>query len=119
MVPTAVPGLVRCASSRSLRSRLPLCRLHSLGQAKIQNLRVSPLGHKDVRRLDVAVDDAGSVSNIESICHLNAQRQQHFRFQRTPSYAMLEGRTVQKLHCDECLTILLANVINRANVGVV
>src|ERR1700730_311811 len=38
-----------------------------LRQPEIQNLGMSTLGHKDVRRLNVAVDDAFGVSSVERI----------------------------------------------------
>ena len=64
-MPSVVPG-----TGQMLRVHRPVCVLRAailleelpasldLRQPEIQNLGVSALGHEDVRRLDVAVDDA-------------------------------------------------------------
>ena len=48
-----------------------------LRQTEVQNLRLAPRGHEDVRRLDVAVDDALGVRRVQPVGNLNAQVQ-HF-----------------------------------------
>ena len=48
-----------------------------------------------------------------------AMAEKSFRFQRTPRDAVLQRHAVQKLHGDERTALLLANVVNRADVGVV
>ena len=58
-VPTAEPGLVRsfstpvCVASADDTAALP----RHLGQSEVENLGVAPLGHEDVCRLDVTMDD--------------------------------------------------------------
>ena len=47
-----------------------------LGQAEIENLRLPTLGHEDIRRLNVAVDDAFGVRRVEPIRYLNGEIQQ-------------------------------------------
>jgi len=59
------------------------------------------------------------VGGVERVGNFNCKRQQHFNFQRTPGDTVLQSCTIQKLHRDKCLAVLLANVVNRANVGVV
>ena len=44
-----------------------------LRQPKIQNLCVLALGHKDIRRLDIAVNDPLGVRGIQCISDLNRQ----------------------------------------------
>ena len=88
-------------------------------QPKIQNLGVPALGYKNVCRLDVAVNDPSGVSRVQCVGDLDGEREKDFHFQRTPRDAVLQGHTVQKLHGDERMTIVLADFVNRADVGMV
>ena len=80
MVPKAVPGLVRCSAldgrgcAHGSRFRSSCPRRH-LCQPEIQNFGVSALGHEDVSRLDVAMDDALGVGCLERIGNVDAERQ--------------------------------------------
>ena len=44
-------------------------------QSEIENLRLVTVGDKNVRRLDVAVDDVLGMGGLESVCHLNGELQ--------------------------------------------
>ncbi len=90
-----------------------------LGQAKVQNLGVTPLGHEDVCRLDIPVDDALSMGGVERVRHLDRHGQQDVEFQRTASDPVPQGHAVQILHGQEALAGVLADFVNRANVGMV
>ena len=45
----------------------------NLREPKIQNLRVPPSGHEDIRRLDVTVNDSFGVRRIQRIGDLDAE----------------------------------------------
>jgi hypothetical protein len=60
-------------SRGSLRKLLP--DIDGLCQAEVQNLGLAPGGNKDVRRLDVAMDDAFAVCRVQSVGNLNCQVQ--------------------------------------------
>jgi hypothetical protein len=80
---------------------------------------MTPIGDEDIRGLDVPVDDAGGVSGIEGIGNLDGERQKNVRFQGMPGHAMLERHTVEKFHGDEGVAVLLADVVDGADIGVV
>jgi hypothetical protein len=80
---------------------------------------MSALGHEDIRRLDVAMNDAFRVRRIERIRDLNGQRQSHIGFHRTPRDPVLQRHPVQKLHGDESLPMLIVNLVDRADIGMV
>ena len=44
---------------------------HQLRQTEVQNFDVAALGHKDVRRLDIAVNDSLAVGSAERVCNLD------------------------------------------------
>src|SRR5208283_4501529 len=90
-----------------------------LGQTEIKNLGVAALGEEDVRGFDVAMDDASSVSGVQCVRNLDGERQNQLGFHRTPRDAVLQCQPVQKLHGNERMTIVLADFVDRADVGVV
>ena len=80
---------------------------------------MAALSDEDVGRLDIAMNDAFGVRCIEGVGDFDCHREQHFRFQGAARDAMLQGHSVQKLHGDERMALVLADVMNRANVRVI
>ena len=103
---------------RVKRRTLAACQT-DFRQPEIQDLRVPTFGHENVRGLDVAVDDACSVSGVERVGDVNRQTEQNIGVDGLSGDAVLQRHPVQKLHGDERLLTTLADVVNRADVGVV
>jgi hypothetical protein len=59
------------------------------------------------------------VGSVERVSDVDGKGKKNFRFQRMPCHAMLQGQPLKKLHGDERLPLLLASVVNRAEVEVV
>src|SRR5215467_9002733 len=95
-----------------------LTRTH-FSQAKVENLGVATLRHKDVRRLDVAVNYAFRMCCIQSVCNINRNAQKLFQFHWTARNHMLQCLAVQEFHGDERLRLMLSNFVNGANVRMV
>ena len=76
-------------------------------------------GDEDVGGLDVAMDDALGMRGIERVGDLYGQRQQRVQFQGTPADAVAQRHSLQKLHGYEGATVLLADIVNGADVGMV
>ena len=89
------------------------------GEPEIQYLGVPSFGDKDVGGLDVAVNYAFAVRGIERIRDLNGQREQFFIIQRTAGDDVLQRQAVQILHGDERPSLLLPDVVNGADIGVI
>ena len=124
-MPTAVPGLV-CELSVSVSvSPLPdaagrIGRRHDLRKAEVEDLDLSARRHKDVGGLDVAVDDSPGVRGIERARRSGRpSRGAAIRFERTGGDAVLERRAIEQLHGDERPALVLVDVENGADVGVV
>jgi len=84
-----------------------------------EHLGVPALSNKDICRFDVAVDDARSVSGVESIGNVNGDGKKNFQFQRTPGDAVLQRQPVQKLHDDEGLPLVLPDLVDGTDVWMV
>jgi hypothetical protein len=92
---------------------------HQFRQTEIQNLGVASLSDKNVGRLYVAMHDSFGVRSIQCICNLNPQLQRLLKRQRLSGNALLQCLTVEKLHGDKLLAVLLADVVNGADVRVI
>jgi len=68
---------------------------------------------------DVAMYDPRAVSCIQCVGDFDGQRKKCFDLHWTPRDAVLQRRSIQVLHHDEGIAVLLADVINRANVGMI
>ena len=90
-----------------------------LGQPEIENLRVAAAGDEHIRRLDVAVDDPGGVRRLQRVGDLDRERQQQIDLERAPGDAMLQRRPVEELHDEERAAVVLADIVDGADVGVV
>ena len=77
------------------------------------------LGDEDVGGFDIPMNDARAMGGIERVCDVNSKRQQQIGFKGLAGDAVLQHDAIQKLHGDKCFPILLANVINGADVGMV
>ena len=117
-----LPGLVRCSSPTgvAVASTATASGLaHYLCQSEIENLGVSSFGDENVGRLDVPMDDAFGVSRVERVGNLDAYVEERVHFHRATANQVLQGYPVQKLHGDERLTVLFANFVDGADVGMV
>ena len=59
------------------------------------------------------------VSRIERIGDLDGQRQQSFHLQRTPPDPLPQCHPIQKLHGDESSSVVFADFVDRADVGMI
>ena len=109
----AVSGAVAPAASTGPRHR------HHLRQSKVENLGVSALGDKDIRGLDVAVDNTLRVRGIERVGNLDGQTEQNIGFHGPAGDAMLQRYAVEKLHCEKGMAILLPDFVDGADIRMV
>jgi hypothetical protein len=91
-------------------------------ETKVQNPGLTLTGHKDIRGLDVAVNDAVSMGGIQSLNDLDGEVQQigqlerrSSRFRSTDAFA--KRLTLQQLHGKERLAFVFAELVDRADVG--
>ncbi len=92
-----------------MQSGSKTARQTDLRQSEIKNLGVTTLGDEDVCRLDVAVDDSLYMGGVERVRDLDGKRENLFRFHRTLADPMLQRHSIQKLHGDKRLPVLIVN----------
>ena len=91
----------------------------SFGQTEVENFGVTTLGHEKICGLDVAMDDAFGVGGVEGIGNLDCQIEQDFELHRPRADAVFQGDAIEKFHGDEGFAVLVADVIDGADVGMV
>ncbi len=90
-----------------------------LRETKVEDFAVAAAGDENIGGLDVAVNDPFGVCGIQSVCDFYSQIQQLFEGQRLAFDATLECPPIQVFHGDEGLTVLLAKVVDRANIRMI
>ena len=119
IVPSGLPGLVNPRKGRHARPGIIATARTDLGQSEVQNLRVAASGDEQIRRLDIAVDDPGGMRRFERVGDLDRQWQQLIEIERAPGDAMLQRHALEKLHHEERATVLFADIVDGADVGVI
>jgi hypothetical protein len=76
------------------------CR-KKLGQSEIENFGLAAFGHEHVGRLDVPMDDASGVGDVESVGKLDSKIKNLLNGERLAMDALAESLTFDELHGDE------------------
>ncbi len=92
---------------------------HRSGQAEIHNLGMAALGYEDVCRLDVAMNNALRMGGIEGVRDIESDLQKAMQLHRLAADEMFQGDAIQKLHDDEGLIVIVVNLMDGADVGMV
>src|SRR5208282_5754444 len=80
---------------------------------------MAALGDKDVRGLDVAVDNAFRVRGVQRVGNLDRQTEQNVGLHRPAGDTMLQRYTVEKLHDQEGMAILLPDFMDGTDIGMI
>ncbi len=65
------------------------------------------------------MNDTLGMRRIECVRNLNRESEQRIRLDGFPGNPVLQGHPLQILHCNEGLVTMLADFVNRADVGMV
>ena len=90
-----------------------------MASPEIENLGGAALADENVGGLDVAVDNAFAVRGIESICDLDGELEKLLKGNRSGLQPLLERLPGQEFHGDEVLAFFFADVVDRADIGMV
>ncbi len=98
---------------------VPLVSAERPRHPEIQHLHLTVRPHEDVPRLDVSVDDARAVRGVERLGDLGRDLEHLARFERLAGDVSLEIRALQPLHGDERLAVVVLDLVDGADVGMV
>ena len=85
----------------------------------MQELYLTSIGQEDVGRFDVAVDDPFGVGRVERVSKLRTQLEHIGSLERMPPQMLAERHAPNHLHDEKRLPLMLADVVQRADVRVV
>jgi hypothetical protein len=80
---------------------------------------VTAVGDKDIGGLDVSMNDTFGVRGVKRVGNVDAEREQRVQFHRASSGVVPQRLSLKILHRNKRLSILLADVVNGADVGVI
>ena len=80
---------------------------------------MAAVGDEDVSGLDVAVDDSLAVGGFESVGNFDRQGEQAIEFHGLGLNQVLQGFAAEAFHHDEEMSVVLADFVDGADVGVV
>jgi len=80
---------------------------------------VSARSDEDIGRLDIAVDDASRVGDVEGICNLNPESDELVDWHGRIADEVLERPALEQLHDDEVFPAVFSDVVDGADVRVV
>jgi hypothetical protein len=102
----------RCTGVRHLRGTVECC------QSKIEHFRLPAVGHQNVRRLDVAVNDTDIMSHSQCITDLPRKLQRSLYRQRVGCDQFGERTPLDALHDNEILAVGIFDGVDGDNIGV-
>ena len=89
---------------------------HDLREAEIENFGLAAIGEKNIRGLDVAMNDVFGMCGVQRVGGLNAGFQQSIKRQRPAGDAMLQRRALQQFHRDVTASLVFADFEDGADV---
>ena len=87
------------------------------GDAKVQDFDGATIDEKNVRRLDVAVDDELGMRRSKAFGDLHRDVEDKERIATALRQPLFERLALEQLHDDEWPATALAKVVDRADVG--
>ena len=98
-------SIVQCRTVGKIGGRFRAGARDVLGEAEVENFCVAGVGYENVGGLDVAMDDAFGVSDVERGGDLRAEIEQSVRGKRPAADALAKRLPFEQLHGDEALAI--------------
>ena len=113
-------GVYCCRRKRRAQlAPAPASRPRHFRQSEVENLGLSTFGEKQIRGLQIAMDDARRVSHIQRVGNLRPKIHQLVDRDWLALDAVLERRAIEILHHDVLAALVFSNVVDGADIGMV
>src|SRR5436190_1747933 len=86
---------------------------------QIKNLGVVLTSHENVRRLDIAMNDAFGMRRINRIRDFNSEIQRFLDAQRTAIVPVFQCLSIEVFHHNERTAVVLTDIVDRANLRMI
>src|SRR3984893_14565382 len=93
--------------------------MHQFGQTKVEHFDLTAGGQKNVCWLDVAVHNPFGVRCSQRVCNLYSGVEHLIQFDGMAGNALLQALTLQLLHNDEGMSLVLFDAMDRADMRMV
>ena len=93
--------------------------INQLRQSEVEDLRLSARGNEDVCGLQIAVDDAFAVRNVERVGDLRPNVEDLVERQRVTVDLPVQAFAFQQLHGDEVLSVALLDRVDGADIRMI
>src|SRR6476469_4312304 len=80
---------------------------------------MTALGHEDICGFDITVNDVFGVRSFERVRYFDSEIEDPLRFHSAAGYRVPKGLSLDIFHGDEGTALLLADIVNRADVGMI
>src|SRR5712675_1107865 len=91
----------------------------NFGEAEVKNFGMPARSDKNIGWLDVAMNDAFGVSGVQGVGDFDGQGQKRFSIEWRTGNFVLEGGPLKALHGNKSAALVFADVINRADIGMI
>ena len=111
-------GRAASRAARRVPARAAVLR-RQLREAEVEHLHRAAAGQEDVRRLDVAMQDAFGVRGVERVGDLRRDVEHLPQIERPPRQLAIERLAVEQLHREIQLALVLVEAVDRADVRMI
>ena len=87
-------------------------------KTEVEHLRLAAIGDENIRRFDIAVNDAFRVRRVERVGDVDRERQQLLERQRIAVDRFLERSAFEQLQNEKRFPVVFADLVDRADVRV-
>src|SRR5215469_16760090 len=80
---------------------------------------MAAVGYKNVGGLDIAMKDPFAVGCVQSICHLNTQRERSRDIERLSANVLTKGLALEKFHHQKGMATGFSDIVDSADIGMI
>src|SRR5580698_9021116 len=94
-------------------------RTNALGYSEIEYFYGPPTSQKQIRWLDVSMNDSGGMGRLQGLRNLNPNAKDFLSREARTGHALLQSFALEEFDGNEMQTFRFVNLVNRTNVRVI